>query len=94
MSPVFWKLAMGTLMVPVMGFASATVSEKVDAVAIKATGVAVTVERAVKRGLSAAASGVERGTQAASKAVNKGADKLGILEKDETDVQGASEPKQ
>lgn len=88
MNPIFLKMAAATLMAGAMGSASATAGEKVETVAAKTSGVAVTVERAVKRGLKAAASGVKRGTQVASKGVKKGAEKIGIPS------EGAPEPKQ
>jgi hypothetical protein len=58
--------------------ASATVGEKVQSAATAASGVAAKVERAVKRGVSAAASGVERGAKAAGRAVDRGAKKVGV----------------
>jgi hypothetical protein len=58
--------------------ANATVGEKAQGAATAASGVATKVERAVKRGVSAAASGVERGAKAAGRAADRGAKKIGV----------------
>jgi len=60
------------------GSAHATAGEVVDAVVNKASGVAVTVEHAVKRGVKAAASGVETGAKAVGAAADKVAKSVGL----------------
>jgi hypothetical protein len=71
-----WAAAVG-LSVCALG-ANATVGEKAKSAATAASGVATKVERAVKRGVSAAASGVERGAKAAGRAADRGAKKIGV----------------
>lgn len=58
--------------------AAAGVSETATAAAHKASGVAVKVEGAVKRGVGKAAGAVEHGGAVAGKAVNNTARKLGF----------------
>lgn len=58
--------------------AGATVGEKIESVVQAASAVAAKAERAVERGVGAAASGVERGAKAAGGATTKGAQKLGV----------------
>ena len=58
--------------------AAASPSETAHAVAAKASGVATTVERAVKHGLGKAADAIEHGGTVAGKAVNRTAHKLGL----------------
>jgi hypothetical protein len=62
--------------------------EKAESAAKAASGVATKTEKAVKRGVGAAASGVERGAKAAASAVTGVAKKVGIP------GAGASAPKQ
>ena len=55
------------------GAASAHAQGAVESVANTASGVAVKVEKAIERGVKAAASGVERGLTAAASGVERGA---------------------
>jgi hypothetical protein len=55
------------------GLAHAGVKEGAESVAQSASGVAVKVEKAIERGVKAAASGVERGMTAAASGVQRGA---------------------
>ncbi len=55
------------------GAAPAHSQSTAESVANKASGVAVKVERAIERGVKAAASGVERGLTAAASGVQRGA---------------------
>ena len=52
--------------------------EAAQSAARSASGVAVKVEGAVKRGATAAAKGVEKGAHAAGRVVEKGARKIGL----------------
>lgn len=76
------KLAMNTIlrnaaalaaMLAVWGHAAAGPKETAESVANSASGVAVKVEKAIERGVKAAASGVERGLTAAASGVERGA---------------------
>jgi hypothetical protein len=60
------------------GAALAGPKEAAQSAAKTASGVAVKVEGAVKRGAKAAAGGVERGAHAAGRVVKKGARKIGL----------------
>ena len=68
--------------------AHAGAGEKAESAAKSASGVATKTEKAVKRGVGAAGSGVERGAKAAGNAVTGVAKKIGIP------GAGASAPKQ
>lgn len=60
------------------GAAHAAAGDKVDSALQAASGVATRTEKAVERGVKAAASGVERGARAAGSAADRGARKLGV----------------
>lgn len=71
-------LMVGLALACVVPWAGATVGEKAQAAASAASGVATKTEKAVKRGVKAAASAVERGAKAAGSAVAAGARKIGV----------------
>ena len=74
----FRFLLTASLLAVVCAGAAASPSETANAAATKASGVAATVERAVKHGLGKAADAVEHGGAVAGKAVNRTAKKLGL----------------
>ena len=73
-----FKTVLGLFALAIAGAGAAGPTEVTKSATTAASGVAVKVEKAVKRGAKATGAAIERGGKAAGAAVNKAAKKVGL----------------